>query len=148
MGVLSRQDDPSERGRQGGKGHKERKAVPDGVRGDGQAPENSAEAPLPRPPSPAQSWLSNLPDWGTSESPRPVSSPGQSLSSHIPRRNLENLRPQAYYKKEMWLEGLLQTLQPGECRAGELSSDLKPDPQPCPQGGHTCVLTHTMPLLV
>ena len=54
------------------------------------------------------------------------------------------------YKKEMWPEGILQTLQPGECHwAGELSSALKPDPQPRPQGAHTCVCTHTpVPLLV
>ena len=34
-------------------------------------------------PGPAQSWLSDFPDWRTSEPPQPLSSPRQSLSSPV-----------------------------------------------------------------
>lgn len=119
--LLSRQDDPSERGHQGDRGQERTKAVPHSVVGGGQAPKNSSEA-LPRP---SLVMLGDFPGWGTSDTPF-SSQKVTELSSGARRpyrsgRNLENsslgLEDHGVcceLWERIWLEGTLQPRQPGE----------------------------------
>lgn len=88
--MLSRQEDPGERGHQGDRGQERTKAVPDGVVGEGQAPKNSSEAP----PRPSLVMLSDFPGWGTFDTPlisqKVTELPNGARRPHLPGRNLEN----------------------------------------------------------